>query len=84
MQRRDPASKQPEWVRLALHLALWVLPALLIPLVLGVLIDSLIGTSPWGALFGVLAGSAIALIIVLFKVKALYGTTAPPDDFKQG
>jgi len=82
VQRGGPASKQPGWVRQALHLALWITPALLLPLVLGLAVDSLAGTAPWGTLFGVVAGSSFALIIVLYQVKALYGTTAPPDDFK--
>jgi F0F1-type ATP synthase assembly protein I len=55
---------------------------LLLPLVLGLAVDSIAGTAPWGTLTGVVAGSSFALIVVLYKVKALYGTTAPPDDLK--
>ena len=83
MQRSRPATKQPGWVSLALHLALWVAPALLVPLVLGLAVDSLAATAPWGALAGVVAGSSFALIIVLYKVKTLYGTVAPPDESEQ-
>ena len=65
-----------------MHLALWITPALLLPLFLGLVVDSLAGTAPLGTLIGVVAGTFFALIIVLYKVRALYGTTAPPDDFK--
>lgn len=84
MPQQQNATKRPDWVQLALRLALWMIPALVAPLLLGIAIDILIGSSPWGLLVGLAAGMLSGTYIITRTIQVRFQALAPEaDDAKE-
>ncbi|RME83891.1 MAG: AtpZ/AtpI family protein [Caldilineae bacterium] len=79
MQQRQNAKKHPEWVRLAIQLSIWVALALFGPLLLGLTVDTVLGTAPWGLLGGMVFGMTVALILLFRSIQSRYLALAPPE-----
>lgn len=80
MPQQQNATKRPEWVQLALRLALWMIPALVAPLLLGIAVDIFIGSSPWGLLFGLATGMFLGTYIIIRTIRVRFQALAPDSD----
>ncbi len=86
MQRLRKETKRPLWMQMAARLIVWVALALLVFLILGIVFDYITGLSPLGLLFGVVAGTMIALVIVLRIIQNRLMILSPPvepEDVKE-
>ncbi len=78
--RRQNATKHPDWVQLTIKLVILVGLALIVPLFLGVTFDILSDSAPLGTLFGMFAGTFVAMIIVIRIIQTRYLTIAPVSE----
>ena len=80
MQQHLNATKRPNWMHMAVRLAVFVALALLVPLILGIVLDYVTGRSPIFMLMGMVTGMLIALAIVLRTIQNRLIVLAPSAD----